>query len=317
MAFEGEEGGIDLGAIRKEREELQVQRTLSPGTIQAYAAGWRKFCKWCHKAKLDPLPASPETVILYAIDMGHAHKWAYIDLHMNAIRWRHAEENFPSPITPEVREDLANLRRKIGAAQNAKQALSPDDLRKVLSTAGKGVYGVRNRCVLLLGFASACRRSELSALQLSDVTTTAEGVVLLIRKSKTDQLSFGQEIGIHRGENPSTCPINALAAWLKERGDWPGPLFCYVKRETNAIKRRRLHPQVVSQILKAAAAAAGLDATKLAAHSLRAGCATAAAAAGAKELAIMGRTRHKSMAMLKRYVRHGSLFAVDPLRGVL
>jgi integrase len=79
----------------------------------------------------------------------------------------------------------------------------------------------------------------------------------------------------------------------------------------------RLNDKTIGQFVQRAAGMIGLDAAKYGGHSLRAGCATAAAAAGAGEIGIMKRTGHKSLAVLSRYVRHGSLFSVDPLAKAL
>lgn len=170
--------------------------------------------------------------------------------------------------------------------------------------------------MVLLGFASACRRSELAALDLADVSQVREGLVLRIVRSKTDQSGRGAELGVPRGGRAATCPVRVLQAWLVERGGWPGPLFCSFTAG-GGVTRGRLSGDAVALIVKGACVRAGLDPGRYSGHSLRAGCATAASANGAPELAIMARTRHRSVAMLGRYVRHASLFATDPLRGVL
>lgn len=123
-------------------------------------------------------------------------------------------------------------------------------------------------------------------------------------------------MAVHRGRHKATCPVRALAAWLDARGSWAGPLFCPVNL-TGELERVALASAAMATIVKGAARRAGLDASKYGAHSLRAGLATAAAAAGAGELAIAARTRHASLEMVRRYIRHGTLFAVDPLAGVL
>jgi integrase len=180
-----------------------------------------------------------------------------------------------------------------------------------------GAMGRRDRALLLLGFASSLRRSELAALQLADVDEVAQGLVIRLGRSKTDQAGVGREIGVHRGARGVSCPARALRLWLCDRGDWPGPLFCFVDRKTGAIARRPMSGESIALAVKAACARVGLDVAKYSGHSLRAGCATACSANHADALAIMQRTGHKSVEMVGRYVRHGSLFAVDPLAGVL
>lgn len=179
-----------------------------------------------------------------------------------------------------------------------------------------GPRGARDRAVLLFGFASGLRRSELAVLDLVDVSSEAAGLVVQVWRSKTDQEGAGRVVGVHRGVRRATCPVRAVEAWLVERGPWPGPLFCRVSAG-GTVQRGRLSGASVAAVVKRAAERIGLDPARYGGHSLRAGCATAAAAGGASDTAIMGRTGHKSVAMVERYIRHGSLFAVDPLRGCL
>jgi len=143
------------------------------------------------------------------------------------------------------------------------------------------------------------------------------GVIVRLRRSKTDQEGCGREIGVHNGRRKETCPVRALARWMETRGDWAGPLFVQTLAHLGTLTRERLGVRTISIVVKEHAAAAGLMAARYSGHSLRAGMATAASANGASELAIMGRTGHKSVSMVRRYVRHGSIFAVDPLDGAL
>jgi integrase len=248
---------------------------------------------------------------------------------LSAIAAKHREAGAASPITVDVSDVLFGLRKKLGAAPRAlKAALSVEDLRAMLD-APRLVVGpnftlqpaapslvARDRALLLVGFASALRRSELIALDLADVTFERCGVVLRIRRSKTDQEGAGRDVGVNCGKKMRTCPCVALRAWLVERGPAPGPLFCGVSA-SGAVSLRRLAPSTVAAVVKSAARRAGLDASRYAGHSLRAGCATAAAEHGRDALAIMARTGHRSAAMVERYVRRGSVLRDDVLEGVL
>lgn len=229
----------------------------------------------------------------------------------------HGQAGRASPIGDDVRELLACIRRRVGVApKHAKAALSLGDLRRMVDACGRSDGGVRDRAVLLLGFASGLRRSELSALDLVDVAEVRAGLVLQLRKSKTDQEGRGRELGIPRGRRGATCPVRAVNAWLGHRGDEPGPFFVRLSID-GALTRERLSPAGVASVVQRLAAAIGLNATRYAGHSLRAGLATAAAELGASDRAIMSRTGHRSSEMVGRYVRHGSLFAADPLRCAL
>jgi integrase len=317
-----ESAGISLEALRMERAAI-AGRKRSGATRRAYRADWADFAAWCGAAGRGCLPASADTAGLYLVDLARRGRLpSTIARRASAIGGAHLAAGHASPITPDVRELLAGLRRKLGAApRHAKAAVSVEALQAMLQAAQPDLVGVRDRAIILLGFASGLRRSELAALQLSDVTVQREGVVLHVARSKTDQEGAGRVLGVHRGKRAATDPVRVLDAWIVERGRWAGPLFCAVVRRRKdrgvTVERVALSGEAIGRVVKEAARRAGLDPAQYAGHSLRAGCATAGAANGAPELAIMARTGHKSLGMLGRYVRHGSVFAVDPLAGVL
>jgi integrase len=172
--------------------------------------------------------------------------------------------------------------------------------------------GCRDRALLLLGFAGGFRRSELAALDVGDVLATDDGLVMKLRRSKTDPEGQGRDVGIPYGSNPSTCPVRALNAWKNAAGTADGPLFRGVDRH-GRVGSLRLHKDSVGLIVKRAAQAAGLDPARYAGHSLRAGLATQSYLNGAGELAIMRQTGHRSLQMVRRYIRDGSLFRENPV----
>jgi integrase len=310
--------GIDLQSLRRERAAM-AERKRALNTRLAYESDWRDFAAWCASAGREALPASADTVSLYLVALaGRGRLPSTIGRRVVSIAAQHLAAGHASPATADVGEVLAGIRRKLGTAPvHRKAALSVDDLRLMLPACGDGPRGARDRALLLVGFASGLRRSELAGLDLADVSIEREGLVLRVRRSKADQMGAGRMLGVHRGRRRSTDPVQAFEAWILERGEWAGALFCRLALAGDAVMRRRLSGRAVAEVVQAAARSAGLDASRYAGHSLRAGCATAAAAGGASDLAIMGRTGHKSAAMMGRYVRHGSLFAVDPLAGAL
>ena len=167
--------------------------------------------------------------------------------------------------------------------------LAPLDARRILD--------VRDRALLLAGFAGAFRRSELVGLDVGDLELNSAGLIVTIRRSKTDQEGQGRKVELSYGSTPATCPVRALEAWLAVLGADEGPLL---------LAGRRLTAQSVALIIKRLATQAGMEAKDLAGHSLRAGLATAAA--GVSERAIMTQTGHRSLATLRKYIREGSLF---------
>lgn len=202
---------------------------------------------------------------------------------------------------------MAGIRRNKGTAQTAKTPVLVEDLRRMITRLPETLLGVRNRALLLIGFSGAFRRSELVALDVNDVASTRDGLVVTIRRSKTDQDSEGRKIGIPYGSNPATCPIRSLQEWLERSGISDGPLFRPINRH-GKMASIRLSGAAVSDVVKRYVEAAGLDATEFAGHSLRSGLATSAAMAGASERSIMNQTGHRSLNMVRRYIRDGSLF---------
>ena len=171
----------------------------------------------------------------------------------------------------------------------------------------KLALGLRDRALILLGFAGAFRRSELVALDIEDCTFGKDGLTVTLRRRKTDQDGAGRKIGIPYGSNPETCPVRTIQSWTEQAGIACGPLFRSTNRHRR-IQAGRLSPVDVARIVKKLAERAGLDPAKFAGHSLRAGHATSAAIAGASERSIMNQTGHRSVKMVRRYIRDGSLF---------
>jgi integrase len=172
---------------------------------------------------------------------------------------------------------------------------------------GDSMLEVRNRALLLTGYAGALRRSELIGLDWEDVEVAEEGATLTIRKSKTDQTGQGTAIGIPRGTRAETCPVEALERWRKLSGVETGPIFQVVGR-AGKINGERLSSKAVSRLVKELAQRLGFDPSQFSAHSLRAGLATSAAQNGASERKIMDQTRHRSVKTLRIYIRDGELF---------
>jgi site-specific recombinase XerD len=185
----------------------------------------------------------------------------------------------------------------------------------MVDTLGDDLAGHRDRALLLIGFAGAFRRSELVALDVADATEGHEGLTVHLRRSKTDQEGQGRTVGIPFGANLATCPVRAWRAWIEASAITEGPVFRSVDRHGH-IGTTRLTGQSVAHIVKRHAAMAGLDPEQIAGHSLRAGLATSAAAAGVPERVIANTTGHKGSAMLRRYIREGTLFGQNAAAAV-
>jgi integrase len=296
------------------RARAYVQAAKAPSTQRAYRSDWRDFERWCQRRDLNTLPAEPETVGLYIADLAATHRPATISRRLTAIAKAHQASKLPSPASldhPEVGETLKGIRRTHGTAQPGKRALLTADLLQVLAHLDSGLLGCRDRALLLAGFSGGLRRSELAALDLEDVAWVAEGAVLTLRRSKTDQQGRGRQVAVPRGSHPATCPIAALKAWLGAARITAGPLFRAVDRHGRA-GAAGLHADSVGTIIKRAVSRAGFDPEAFAGHSLRAGFATQAARNGATVFDIMRQTGHRSVQTVARYVREAQIFHDSP-----
>ena len=165
--------------------------------------------------------------------------------------------------------------------------------------------GKRDRALLALGFAGAFRRSELCALEVADLVEVADGLRVLIRRSKGDQEGAGQEVAIPRGYK--LRPVEAVQTWLAAAEINTGFVFRSVARG-NRLSAAPLAADSASRIVKAYAGKVGLDEAAYSGHSLRSGFLTSAAEAGASIFKMMEQSRHKSMDTLRGYVRRVDLF---------
>ena len=228
----------------------------------------------------------------------------------------HKAAGHPSPTTDErVRLVNAGIRRVHGVAPRQVRPVVTEDLRRMVNSCGDDPAGVRDRALLLIGFAAALRRSELVGLDATDVERTGDGLVLTLRKSKTDQEGAGRKIGVPYGSHLSTCPVRAWQSWIETAGITQGALFRGIDRHGH-IAATRLSDRGVALIVKRRAKAAGIDPESVSGHSLRAGLATSAAAAGVSERAIAATTGHKSMTVLRSYIREGTLFTENAAAAV-
>lgn len=306
-------------------------------TEEAYAGDWRHFAAWAatHELAADHVPADrgalleavpPAVVALYAAalrtwksgDGTPRYRASTIERRMAAISIAHKKRGLPSPTAhPQVREVLSGIRRELRTAPRQVAPATAAEIRRMIDRLDQSAdipatAIVRDRALLLLGYAAALRRSELVALTCADVEEHEGGLVVTLRASKTDQEGRGARIPVSRGRDRFTCPVAALQAWLAvscpEGCGGAEPIFRRVDR-WGKVGPNALSAKAVALIVKRSAEAAGLDPELYAGHSLRAGFATTAAANGATERQIAKVTRHRSMNVLRGYIREANLFA--------
>ena len=299
-----------------DRAKGYAAEARSPRTREAYRAAFGAFVRWARGRRL-PVWA-PETVAAYLTHLAdQGRKPATLEVVLAAISEaaRVARKSSPRQAAC-VRAVRSGIRRKLGTAQDQRAPLLPGQLRAILAELPEGLLGVRDRALLLVGFAGALRRSELVALTVGDVEWVEDGARIVVRRSKTDQEGAGQAIGIPFGSAPERCPVRSLRAWLEASGIAEGPIFREVDRHER-VGTAALAGRSVARIVKRSAEAAGMDASHISGHSLRAGLATAAAKAGKTERTIMRQTRHRSERMVRRYIRDAELFVDNAAAGLL
>jgi site-specific recombinase XerD len=275
-----------------------ARASRAESTLRRYRSDWADFQRFCQRNWLDSLPAAPATVAAYisACADGGKLKAGSIQRRVSAIAAFHQVHGDMSPTSSaEVKLTLAGVRRTLGVAQQGKAPALTADIAAMVARLPTKLIGVRDRALLLIGFAGAFRRSELVALNANDIEFREDGLKVTIRKSKTDQEGAGQVIGIAHGSK--LCPVSAVKAWLTAAQIAAGPIFRHVDRHGHILDR--MSPEAVAIVVKRYAAAAGLDPAKYAGHSLRAGLVTQArherrAGAGHHEADAPQERRHAS-----------------------
>lgn len=305
-----------------------VAEALAPSTLASYAADWQHFGGWCHAHGIDPNDADAHLVarwVAYLVDLGLA--VATLHRRLAAITYAFGLLDRPSPAaTPLVRKTLGGARRRLGTGQRRALPIGLDDLRRIV-TAVPIILGQtythpmvqRDRTLLLTGWAGALRRSELVNLDVADLsfegdpdTGTSGGMLLGIRRSKTDQTRTGAAVAVPWSTHFHSCPVRAAMRLARARR--VGPLFVTVDRHGN--EGRRLEAASVNVIVKRyVETVLETDPSDYSAHSLRAGFVTEARHRRVPDTVIARHTRHKDLRMLSVYDRPTDLFNDAALAG--
>ncbi|WP_210240657.1 site-specific integrase [Mesorhizobium sp. B3-1-7] len=288
-----------------------INNSLSESTKRSYRSDLAHY-----EGTGRPIPSTVEMVAGYLADCAATCAVATIRRRLAAIAKAHVATGADDPTKNElVRATMRGIRRTLGTAQREAKPVLKDDLFRMLERTGDSPKDIRDKALLLLGFAGAFRRSELVGLDVADIEHVRQGIVVTLRRSKTDQEGRGRKIGIPHGRT-QWCPVRSLTDWLDHTGIENGPVFRPVDRHGH-IAGSRLSGEAVSIIVKERVEAAGFNPDDYSGHSLRAGLATSAAMAGASTWKIRAQTGHASEAMLARYIRDGNLFQNNAAGAVL
>lgn len=309
---------VGLTATDAERIATAVEAELAASTRETYACGWRQWEHWCQGRDINPLPAPPEAIAAFLAERAQAGvHFSTLDCYCSGIAYRHRQDGLADPTADFlVRRVRRGLRRILGVAP-IRQAhpLTVAELSQIIASIDTdNAKDIRDRAILLLGYASAMRPGEISALNVDDLQRKPTGVLITIRRSKTDPDAHGQLIGVARGVNRLTDPIRALDAWLTVRPPEPGALFTRVLWRKHATGER-IGPRAISRTVQERANAAGFDGMPISGHSLRAGHATTAAVNGAPIDRIAAQTRHRDLGtLLNHYIRPTEAMATTTSR---
>jgi integrase len=320
----------ELAHLRElaDRARDYVEAASSANTRLAYASDWKHFAGWCRRQRLEVLPPDPQTVGLYITACasgeatGSANAVSTIERRLSALSWNYAQRGQPLDRKDRhIATVMAGIRNIHAKPPRQKEAVLPEDLIAMLETLDRGsLRGIRDRAMLLIGFAGGLRRSEIVGLDVGEgqsedgrgwIEILDKGMVLNIR-GKTGW----REVEIGRGSSDATCPVVAVETWLKLARIAHGPLFRRVIGQGKAVGAGRLNDKQVARLVKTAALAAGVrgdlaeDArgALFAGHSLRAGLASSAEV---DERYVQKQLGHVSAEMTRRYQRRRDRFRVN------
>ena len=284
-------------ALKKTLKEAQkfIKSRHSLSTRIAYESDIKEFNLWCKNHKLQSFPASVESVVLFLSWLAEKGlKPSSISRRVSALKYSHSEAGLPSPTDMEpVKATMAGIKRTKGSAPKQVAPATIEVVEQLLSACGDSKKGIRDQALITIGFGAALGRSELAAIKVEDIEITDKGLMLHLPKSKTDQEGKGQSVAILEGDRLQVK--KRLGAWLEASGIEEGVLF-------------PITPRHIANIIKYRAKQAGLNKDDFSGHSLRAGFITSAANSGADVFRVMDVSRHKSVNIVKTYVRRAKQF---------
>ena len=291
--------------------ELETLKNLrsskARNTLRAYKADFRDFAIFCEHNGFKTMPSEPKIITLYLTHLSKSLKFSTLKRRLASISVIHRlNGHYLDMKHPIITENLLGIKRVKGTYQKAKKPLLINDLKIIINVIDKEktkTTRLRNRALILIGFAGGFRRSELVSIMYEDLDFVTEGVKIFVKKSKTDQSGEGMVKAIPYFSNPEYCPVVSLKNWLKEIQILDGEIF-------------KMSDKNVALTIKKYATLAGLDKKKYSGHSLRSGFATSTAEQGAEERNIMAMTGHKSTQMVRRYIKEANLFKNNALNKI-
>ena len=288
--------------------ELETLKNLknskANNTLRAYQSDFRDFSAFCAKNGFSSMPSQPKIIALYITHLSKSSKFSTLKRRIASISVLHKlKGHYLDTKHPIIMENLHGIKRTLGTRQKAKKPILINDLKLIIKAIDK--KKIRDKALILIGFAGGFRRSELVNIYYDDVEFVPEGVKILVKKSKTDQAGEGIIKAIPYFENKEFCPVTAIKNYINSK---------FTK--SNEEKIFDLSDKSVALIIKKYVNKAGLDSSRYSGHSLRSGFATTAAEFGAEERNIMAMTGHKTTQMVRRYIHEANLFKNNALNKI-
>tara|TARA_E500000178_G_scaffold289606_1_gene292770 strand:+ start:64 stop:1020 length:957 start_codon:yes stop_codon:yes gene_type:complete len=310
----------DIKALQNETlENLKSSKAIN--TVRAYKSDFQDFGVFCIKNGFKNLPSEPKIVSLYLTYLSSKNvKISTIKRRLVSIGVIHKiKGHYLDTKHPVIIENLMGIKRRKKDYQKGKKPILINKLKQIIDVINKekeaDLKKLRNKALLLIGFAGGFRRNELVSLDVEDLEFAFEGLKITLKKSKTDQFGEGFKKGIPYFENSLYCPVKNIKSWLNVSKIKKGPVFVRFSKGIR-ITKNRLSDQSVALIIKNYLIIAGIDSKEYSGHSLRSGFATSAAEAGAEERSIMAITGHKSSEMVRRYIKEANLFKNNALNKI-
>ena len=281
-----------------------LKNSKANNTLRAYQSDFRDFSVFCSKNGFSSIPTQPKIIALYITHLSKTSKFSTLKRRIASISVIHKlKGHYLDTKHPIIMENLHGIKRTLGSRQKAKKPILISDLKLIIKAIDK--EKIRDKALILIGFAGGFRRSELVNIDYEDIEFVNEGVKILIKRSKTDQSGEGTIKAIPYFDNQEFCPVVSLKTYIKEK------FF-----SKNNGKIFDISDKSVALIIKRYAEKAGLDSSRYAGHSLRSGFATTAAEFGAEERNIMAMTGHKTTQMVRRYIQEANLFKNNALNKI-
>jgi site-specific recombinase XerD len=301
---------------------LLLGASRSANTLRAYRSDLRQFIRFCEAHHLpQALPVAPYVVASFISWMAQRRlKASTIGRRLAALAALHrragCDDPTRSPLVVQTMEGLRRTRAFEGERADRVQPMEVAMLRQIHGCLSQSIVDARDWAIVLLGFAALLRRSEVAALDVGDVEWRPDGLVLHIRRSKTDQTGEGAIVGVPRAADEALCPLHALRRYMEVSGHREGPLF---RNHSPAAQHERIDPRVVAMAVKRLTGRVRLDPTRFAGHSLRAGGATEMARNGVDLGMIVNHGRWQNPQTVSRhYIRPANALGdSNPMRKVL